>query len=111
MQRSHRDNKTGPITEMAVVDTFTKLIFGDEEFCDRESGIIKTLRRVIPELHHDGHRDLGEYLRGLGVSEMIQLVSRVRQCCGTPPETPAFPPGAPLSSPGAPVASRTRDNH
>jgi len=96
---------------MAIVDTFTKLIFGDEEFSDRESAIIESLCTVIPDLHNEGHRDLGEYLRDLGVSEMIQLVSRVRQRTNAG-STPALPIGRrPLSRVRTPAASPNRDNH
>jgi hypothetical protein len=77
----HADNKNdvGPVTEMAIVNTFTKLIFGDEASSARETLIIQAFRSVDANVLRDNPREMGEYLRSLGVREMIQLVSRVRQ--------------------------------
>lgn len=70
----------GAVSEMAIVDTFTKLIFGEEgEFSSGELLIIETLRAVDHNVTLDDHRAMGEYLSALGVREMIQLVSRVRE--------------------------------
>ena len=70
----------GAVSEMAIVDTFTKLIFGeDDEFSSRELLIIQAMRAVDNNVTLDDHRAMGEYLSALGVQEMIQLVSRVRQ--------------------------------
>jgi len=88
VRRSHGEDETGQVTEMAIVNTFTKLIFGDQGFTDRESEIIAALRSVRPEVLRDSYGDIGEYLRGLGVREMIQLVSRVRQQCDAPGDNP-----------------------
>jgi len=64
---------------MAIVDTFTKLVFGEEdEYSARELLIISALRAVDANVFTDTHRDMGEYLRALGVREMIQLVSQVQ---------------------------------
>jgi hypothetical protein len=72
---SQRDSAS----EMAIVDTFTKLIFGEEaEYSDGELQIIQALRIVDDNVALDGHADMGVYLRALGVREMIGLVSRVR---------------------------------
>ena len=69
-----------PISEMAIVDTITKLIFGEEDDYDsRELTIIQALRMVDANVLLDSHRDMGGYLRALGVAEMIQLVARVRE--------------------------------
>jgi hypothetical protein len=101
VRQSHREKEKGPgtVTEMAIVDTFTKLIFGDEDFSDREATIIEALRSVNPGVHHDDCRGMGEYLRGLGVPEMVQLVSRVRQRIAEHGDAPALPSGR--SVPGA----------
>ena len=80
MSRSHRNNEDGPFSELAIVDTFTKLIFGEEEGYDsRELSIIQALRTVDANVLADSHRDMGDYLRALGVREMVHLVSRVRE--------------------------------
>jgi hypothetical protein len=69
-----------PVSELVIVDTFTKLIFGQEEdYSRREQLIIEAFRAVDNHVALDSHRDMGEYLRALGVREMIQLVSRVRE--------------------------------
>ena len=46
MQRAYNKNTNGPVTEMAIVNTFTKLIFGDEGFTARELSIIQAFRAV-----------------------------------------------------------------
>ena len=79
MQRLCKDSNAGPVTEMGIVDTFTKLIFGDEVYSEQESLIIDTFRLVCPDVQSDSCQEMGEYLRNLGVREMIQLVSRLRQ--------------------------------
>jgi len=71
-----------PISEIAIVDTFTKLIFGEEFYSDRELLFIRTLRLVDDNVSLDDHCEMGVYLRALGVREMIQLVARVRTNCG-----------------------------
>ena len=79
MKHTYNFSEGGPVSEMAIVDTFTKLIFGEESaFSDGELLIIQTLRIVDENVTLDNHRDMGVYLRALGVHEMIQLVSRVR---------------------------------
>ncbi len=69
----------GPVSEMAIVDTFTKLIFGEEsQYSNRELLIIQAFRAVDNNVVFDSHRDMGAYLRALGVGEMIKLVSAVQ---------------------------------
>ena len=64
---------------MAIVDTFTKLIFGEEDdYSAGELSIIQAFRTADANVLRDSHGDMGEYLRALGVREMIDLVSRVR---------------------------------
>ena len=79
LQHEYYKNTEGPVTEMAIVNTFTKLIFGDEANSPRELSIIQAFRSVDANVLRDSHAELGEYLRNLGVREMIQLVSRLRQ--------------------------------
>ena len=79
MRRSYKDGGMDCTNEMTVVDTFTRLIFGDSDFSDGEIEIIETLRVVNPDVWCDTYPQMGEYLRNLGVREMIQLVSRVRE--------------------------------
>jgi hypothetical protein len=72
---------TEPVGEMAIVDTFTKLIFGEEDaFSSSEELIIQAFRLVDHSVVLDSHRDMGIYLRALGVAEMIQMVTRVQSC-------------------------------
>ena len=72
---------TEPFSEMAIVDTFTKLIFGEENtFSAGEELIIQAFRMVDQSVVLDSRRDMGIYLRALGVAEMIQLVTRVQNC-------------------------------
>jgi hypothetical protein len=72
---------TEPVGEMAIVDTFTKLIFGEEDaFSSSEELIIQAFRLVDHSVVLDSHRDMGIYLRALGVAEMIQMVTRVQTC-------------------------------
>lgn len=94
----HADSVAGAdtISEMDIVDTFTKLIFGDDSRYSRdELQIIQAFRMVDTNVVFDSHRDMGAYLRALGVREMIQLVKRVRQQvergAGVPAELAAAP--------------------
>ena len=83
MARAYKDSADSPVGEMAIVDTFTKLIFGEEQdFSPREVSIIEALRLVDGNVLLDSHRDMGDYLRALGVGEMIGLVRRVREQMG-----------------------------
>ena len=79
MKRSQKQMDGSRISEMAIVDTFTKLIFGEEDrYSNRELRIIQAFRTVDTNVVLDSHRDMGAYLRALGVQEMIQLVTRVQ---------------------------------
>lgn len=103
MHRARHDNEMEPVSEMAIVDTFTKLIFGDEEFSHSQSVIIEAFRVVNPDVLRDSHAEMGEYLRGLGVREMIQLVSRVLNHIAENGASQAVLPGQ--SAPGVGVRS------
>lgn len=78
MKCTYSPDEGGPFSEMVIVDTFTKLIFGEEEYGADEKTIIDALRAVDANVTRDGYREMGEYLRALGVIEMVQLVSRVQ---------------------------------
>ena len=79
MSHDNDVHQSEPINEMAIVDTFTKLIFGQEShYSSSEQLIIQVLRLVDPSVAVDSHRDMGQYLRAMGVDEMIQLVARVQ---------------------------------
>ncbi|QFU74563.1 hypothetical protein EY643_02240 [Halioglobus maricola] len=79
MKRSNKHQDGSCISEMAIVDTFTKLIFGEEDrYTHRELRIIQAFRAVDTNVVLDSHRDMGAYLRALGVQEMIRLVTRVQ---------------------------------
>jgi len=68
------------IDEMAIVDTFTKLIFAVEgDYSPMEHAVIDAFRAVEANVYRDSTADMGEYLRDLGVREMIQLVARVER--------------------------------
>lgn len=78
MQRAKDTSEDIPVSEMAIVDIFTKLIFGQgNDFTSSELSIIQAFRLVDASVLCDSHHEMGEYLRNLGVREMIQLVSRL----------------------------------
>jgi hypothetical protein len=67
------------ITEMMIVDTFTRLIFEqDADLCARDAQIIEAFRVAEHQVRTRDTVGLGDYLRDLGVREMIKLVGRVR---------------------------------
>lgn len=82
MQPAPRKTPDHPITEMAIVDTFTRLIFSDEDFARTELSIILAFRAVEPDVRHNTLHEMGHYLRQLGVREMISLVAHVREHLG-----------------------------
>ena len=88
MQHQHNKNVDGPVTEMAIVNTFTKLIFGDGAYTGRELLIIQAFRAVDANVGRDSQQEMGDYLRSLGVREMIHLVSRLRQHLNQSAEIP-----------------------
>lgn len=80
MKRAQPGKDGNQVSEMAIVDTFTKLIFGEgKRYNNRELMIIQAFRMVDTNVVFDSHRDMGAYLRALGVDEMIKLVARVQQ--------------------------------
>jgi hypothetical protein len=79
MQLAHKNNEVVPASEMTIVNTFTKLIFGEDAYSARDLSIIDGFRVVEADVLRDSHEEMGEYLRNLGVREMIQLVSRLHR--------------------------------
>ena len=72
--------QVSPVSEMAVVDTFTRLIFDEaDDLSTRELVIIEAFRSVDDNVLMDTLPEMGEYLRNLGVREMIHLVARIRE--------------------------------
>lgn len=100
----------GNVTEMAIVNTFTKLIFGDESYTTSELAIIAAFRSLDGAVARDTYREMGEYLRNLGVREMIQLVSSLRQqiadCAGAASSSPRRARRTPSLRPDAPGRGR-----
>ena len=88
MEHVHDISEGCPVSEIAIVDIFTKLIFGQEQgYSPRELSIVEAFRLVESNVLRDSHVEMGEYLRNLGVREMIQLVSRLRLHMSEPVET------------------------
>ncbi len=81
MQSAYDTGMSGPVSEIAIVDTFTKLIFGEEDaFSASEELIIQAFRLVDHSVSRDSYTEMGNYLKALGVAEMIRLVTRVQVC-------------------------------
>ena len=104
MQFAHNNDQAVPVSEMAIVNTFTKLIFGEDAYNARELAIIDGFRVVEADVLRDSLEEMGDYLRHLGVREMIQLVSRLHRYLADPDaiasvESVAFTPGR-NASPG-----------
>ena len=85
MQRAYLTKQTSGVSEMAIVDTFTKLIFGESaQYSSQELLIVQALRLADANVAFDSHSDMGDYLRALGVAEMIHLVANVQQQLASP---------------------------
>jgi hypothetical protein len=68
------------IDEMSIVDVLTKLIFdSDTALDDTEMMIVGLLRQIDSRLLGVSRRDVCEYLRSMGVDEMIDIVGLVKQ--------------------------------
>ena len=80
MKRTATAEAAAP-SKMVIVDSFTRLIFGDAgELGPEELRVVAALRAVEPDVAADEIAAIGQYLRALGVEEMIALVSRVQDC-------------------------------
>jgi hypothetical protein len=74
MARSKKDQAL--MDEMSIVDIFTKLIFDAQSALDEsEVQILALLTHYDETLLKASRRDLSEYLRAMGVDEMIKVVS------------------------------------
>ena len=68
------------IDEMAIVDILTKLIFdADSVQDDTEQLIIHLLAQQEPSIVTARRRDISEYLRAMGVDEMIHTVANIKE--------------------------------
>ena len=62
--------------EMSIVDVFTKLIFdAQSSLDDSEELVLSLLTHYDETLLKSTRRDISEYLRAMGVDEMIRVVS------------------------------------
>ncbi len=88
-------SKTAIPSEMEIVDCFTRLIFStDETLSPTDQTIVDTLTLVDCNLALcSDTAEVGAYLRELGVTEMIRLVSLVQAHYPAPGQTgsPAWP--------------------
>jgi hypothetical protein len=86
-------SRGGQVGELAIVDTFTKLIVGEErDYSDRDHLVIRVLPAIDASVRGDDRRALGEYLCALGVQEMINLVARVHAVLAERHGQPSGPP-------------------
>ena len=70
----------GILDEMAIVDVLTRLIFdADAELHDDELLVLESLEQLDDSLLRASRREISEYLRSMGVDEMIQVVNRVKR--------------------------------
>jgi hypothetical protein len=100
MRHALQEQEDGPVSEMAIVNTFTKLIFGDDLFTARELSIIEALQANNAGAMCENRKAVGEYLRNLGVREMIDLVSGLRQSLADCAESTMSDPRRPTPSAG-----------
>jgi hypothetical protein len=74
MAKSKKDQAL--MDEMSIVDIFTKLIFDAQSALDdSEVQVLELLTHYDETLLKASRRDLSEYLRAMGVDEMIKVVS------------------------------------
>ncbi len=72
--------ETGATDEMSIVDVFTKLIFDADSVLDEtESLIVEILGQIETSLFEASRRDISEFLRAMGVDEMISTVGQVKR--------------------------------
>ena len=68
------------IDEMSIVDVMTKLIFdSDSELDSTELLVVELLGQVDHSLATESRRDVSEYLRAMGVDEMILVVGKIKK--------------------------------
>lgn len=67
------------VDEMSIVDTITRLIFDAEsELQAFDSRVVASLADLDQSLLNLDRRQISEYLRSMGVDEMISAVNRIR---------------------------------
>lgn len=67
------------VDEMSIVDTITRLIFDAEsELQAFDSRVVASLGDLDRSLVDLDRRQISEYLRAMGVDEMISAVNRIR---------------------------------
>lgn len=72
--------ETGAMDEMSIVDVFTKLIFdADSVLYEAESQVVEILGQIESSLYEASRRDISEFLRAMGVDEMISIVGQVKR--------------------------------
>ena len=73
-------DESGSVSEIAIVDMFTQLIFDADTALD-DSGklLIDLLAQVEPSLLDTSRKELSNYLRALSVAEMIAVVGQVKE--------------------------------
>ena len=72
--------QTGLIDEMSIVDVFTRLIFDAETVLDEtETLVVECLVDIDSSLLDVSRRDISEFLRSMGVDEMITVVAKVKR--------------------------------
>ena len=72
--------ETGAIDEMSIVDVFTRLIFdADSVLGETESLVVEALGQIEPSLYEVPRRDISEFLRAMGVDEMISAVGQIKR--------------------------------
>lgn len=110
MQHAYKNNEAVGVSEMAIVNTFTKLIFGEGAYAARELAIIDGFRAIEVDVLRDSHAEMGEYLRNLGVREMIQLVSRLHRHLARPVDIASSGAAATTPATATDSSGASRDN-
>ncbi|MFT5692951.1 MAG: hypothetical protein ACI92E_002287 [Oceanicoccus sp.] len=65
--------------EISIVDVLTKLIFDAESDLDEtEFLVIRLLGQLDSSVVNASRRDVSEYIRSMGVDEMILVVERIK---------------------------------
>ena len=72
--------ESGLIDEMSIVDVFTNLIFDADSRLD-ETGflVVEALGQIESSLFEATRCDISEFLRAMGVDEMITTVGQVKR--------------------------------
>ena len=70
---------THQFNEMEIVDLFTRIIFdANTDLDDNEERVIDLLRLSDDYIETANRRDISEYLRAMGVDEMIRSVVKLK---------------------------------